>query len=72
MIRSSDLEQAHELIEFNNGFGTWRKSKENDIILQSKTIQQIENYEFKIDHFARYKREFPIEYQSIDNVANRD
>ena len=31
VLRSSDLEKAHELIEFDNGFGTWRtmKSKMN-------------------------------------------
>ncbi|MFM7985629.1 MAG: hypothetical protein ACKPKO_40590, partial [Candidatus Fonsibacter sp.] len=31
VLRSSDLEKAYALIEFDNGFGTWRKSKDDNI-----------------------------------------
>ena len=27
VLRSSDLDKASELIQFDDGFGTWRKSK---------------------------------------------
>ena len=49
MIRSSDLEKATEILEFDNGIGTWRKSKDSNIILPSKTIEQKENNAIKIE-----------------------
>jgi hypothetical protein len=32
VIRSSDIEKATEVLEFDNGIGTWRKSKDSNII----------------------------------------
>ncbi|MFM7990433.1 MAG: hypothetical protein ACKPKO_65060 [Candidatus Fonsibacter sp.] len=37
------------MIAFDNGFGTGRKSKDNNIILPSKTLQKKENHEIKIE-----------------------
>ena len=44
LFRSSDLVKVHELLEFDNGFGTWRTSQDNNIILPSHTLQQKENH----------------------------
>ena len=46
VFRSSELEKAHELIEFGNVFGTWRKSKDDNLILPSHPLQQKETEDF--------------------------
>ena len=49
VLRPSDLDEAHEFIEFDNDIGTWRKSTESNTILPSHTLQQKENHEIKIE-----------------------
>ena len=49
VLRCSDLEKAPELMEFDNGSGTWRKSKDDNNILPSRPLQQKENHEIKIE-----------------------
>ncbi|MFM7985716.1 MAG: hypothetical protein ACKPKO_41025, partial [Candidatus Fonsibacter sp.] len=49
VLRSSDLEKAYALIEFDNGFGTWRKSNYDNInVLPRKTVQKKENHDINI------------------------
>ena len=50
VFRSSDLEKAHELIEFDNGFGTSRNSKHINIFLPTHTLQQKETIKSKLNH----------------------
>ena len=49
VLRASDLEKAYGLIQFDDGFGSWRVSKESNIILPSNSLQQKENHEIKIE-----------------------
>ena len=64
VIRSSDLEKATEVLEFDNGIGTWRKSKYSNIILPTKTIQEIANYEIKIEPLIVNQLDVPDEYDT--------
>ena len=64
VIRSSDLEKATEILEFDNGIGTWRKSKDSNIILPTKTIQKIDNYEIKIEPLIVNQLDVPDEYDT--------
>ena len=64
MIRSSDLEKATEILEFDNGIGTWRKSKDSKFILPSKTIEQKENHEIKIEPLIVNQLDVPDEYDT--------
>ena len=50
VLRSSDLEKAHELIEFDNGFGIWRKAQDNAVISPSKAIQHKQTLKTKLNH----------------------
>ena len=50
VLRSSDLEKAHELIEFDNGFGTSRNSKHINIISPTHTLQQKETMKSTMNH----------------------
>ena len=53
------------MIDFDNGFGTWRKSKDDNIILPSKTYQQKENHEIKIEPLTVKHLDVPDEYDTI-------
>ena len=63
VIRSSHLEKAHELIEFDYSFGTWRTSKYGNIILPSRPLQQKENHALKIEPLIVKQWDVPGEYE---------
>ena len=65
VIRSSELEKAHELMEFDNVFGTWRKSKDDNIILPSRPLQQKENHEINIEPLTVKQLDVPDEYDAV-------
>ena len=65
VIRSSDFEKARTLIDFDNGFGTWRKSKDDNIILPTKKYEQKENHEIKIEPLTVKHLDVPDEYDTI-------
>ena len=65
VLRSSDLDKAHDLLEFDNGIGTWRKSKNSNIILQSNAIQQKENNEIKHEQVIVNQLDVPDGYDTV-------
>ena len=64
VLRSSDLEKATELIEFDKGIWTRRKSKDSNIILRSKANEQKENHEIKIELLIVNQLDVPDEYDT--------
>ncbi|MFM7984675.1 MAG: hypothetical protein ACKPKO_35660, partial [Candidatus Fonsibacter sp.] len=74
VLRSSDLEKARALIEFDNGFGTWRNSKDDNIILPNKAIQQKENHDIKIEPLIVNRLDVPEKYDTtyIRNLFEQD
>ena len=65
MLRSSDEDKAHELIACDNGFGTWRKSTDDNIILPSRPLQQKENHDIKIEPLTVKQLDVPDENDTI-------
>ena len=53
------------MIEFGNGFGTWRKSKDDNIIKPSRPLQQKENHAIKIERLTVKQLDVPDEYDTI-------
>ncbi|MFM7982348.1 MAG: hypothetical protein ACKPKO_23815, partial [Candidatus Fonsibacter sp.] len=64
VLRSSDLQKATEVLEFDNGIGTWRISKDSNINLPTKTIQKIDNVEIKIEPLIVNQLDVPDEYDT--------
>ena len=51
-------------MNFDTGIGTWRKSKDSNIILPSKTIEQKENHEINIEPLIVNQLDVPDEYDT--------
>ncbi|MFM7985482.1 MAG: hypothetical protein ACKPKO_39825, partial [Candidatus Fonsibacter sp.] len=57
-------EKARALIVFDNGFGTWRKSQDDNVMLPSKTLLQKENHDINIKPLIVNQLVVPYEYDT--------
>ena len=47
-VKKSDISKVKELLNFNNGLGSWRLSKDNNIILPTRQWNLVINHEIEI------------------------
>jgi hypothetical protein len=63
-IKASDHHQAYSVLEFDEGFGTWRVSKKSNIIYPPNTWTKYDNLQLEIQPITINHLQTPDEYDN--------